>query len=127
MAKDRMRSVDATVHKELSAILTRDIFPLFSNCIITLTGVKTSPDLHQARCFISAMGDSASKYKVMRTLEQKRGEINKTLGRRLRIKFTPQISWRFDSTPEDADNISRLIDSLDIPAESDEDNDESED
>ena len=119
MSKDRMRSVDSTVHKELSAILTREIFPLFDSCIITLTGVKTSPDLHYAQCYISAMGDQTSKNRVMRTLEQRRGEINKMLGRRLRIKYTPEISWRFDSTPEQADHITRLIDSLDIPSDED--------
>ena len=42
MAKNRMRLVDSTVKKELGAILSREVFPYFTNCLITVTDVKTA-------------------------------------------------------------------------------------
>ena len=64
MAKDRMKSVDATVKRELANLVAKDVAPGF-NCLITLTGVKTSPDLRHCQVFISVMGTESQKKEVM--------------------------------------------------------------
>ena len=42
-------------------------------------------------------------------------EYHAYLGSRIRMKYTPTISWRLDDTPEQADRISKIIDNLNIP------------
>ena len=68
MSKDRMRSVDATVKKELANKFSKDLFPSFS-CLITLADVKTTPDLKHCKVFVSILGSSKQKHEVMDFLE----------------------------------------------------------
>ena len=124
MAKDRMRSVDATVKKELSTLFSKDVFPAFSTCLITLTDVKTTPDLRQCNVYVRIMGSPSDKQKVMKYLLRKTTDFYAHLGRRLRMKFTPTIQWRFDDTAEKADRIMNLLGDLDIPEQKDEDSQE---
>ena len=120
MAKERMRSVDATVKKEMANIFTKLIFPLFDNCLITITDVRTSPDLRYCQIFVSVMGDKKSKKDVFASLEQHKQECFKLFNKRLRMKLTPMITWRDDDTPEKADQMSQLLDNLEIPEYDDE-------
>ncbi len=124
MAKDRMRSVNATVKKELSTLFTKDVFPAFTNCLITLAEVKTTSDLRQCDVYVSIMGSIGDKQKVMKYLEQHRDEFFAHLGRRLRMKYTPVIRWRFDDTAEKADRLMGILGDLEIPEEKDDDSQE---
>ena len=124
MAKDRMRSVNATVKKELSTLFTKDVFPAFNTCLITLAEVKTTPDLRQCDVYVSIMGSIGDKQKVMKYLERHRDEFFAHLGRRLRMKYTPVIRWRFDDTAEKADRLMGILGELHIPEEKDDDSQE---
>ena len=117
MAKDRMRSVNATVKKELSTLFVKDVFPTFTNCLITLAEVKTTSDLRQCNVYVSIMGNIGDKQKVMRYLESHKDEFFAHLGRRLRMKYTPVIHWCFDDTAEKADRLMNILGDLDIPQE----------
>ena len=123
MAKERMRSVDATIKREMGTIFTREIFPLFPNCLITITDVKTSPDLRYCAIYISILGDKTGGVEVFKTLERRKQEFYKLLSSRLRMKFTPALSWRSDDTPEQADYMTQLLNSLDIPEDEEEGDD----
>ena len=114
MSKDRMRSVDATVKKELANKFSKDLFPSFS-CLITLADVKTTPDLKHCKVYVSILGSNKEKHEVINFLERNKMEYYGHLGRRLRMKYTPMINWVFDDTAEKAEKISHLIDNLDIP------------
>ncbi len=116
MAKDRMRSVDATIQKELSAVFIREVFPCFE-CLITVTGVQTSADLRHCNVYVSVMGSQQQKDNVMRFLKDRSEEFFMHLSKRIRMKFTPIIHWHIDDTPEQADRLTSLIDSIDIPSE----------
>jgi ribosome-binding factor A len=114
MAKDRMRSVDSTVKKELANLFSKDVFPNFE-CLITLAAVKTSPDLRHCSVFVSIMGTPKQKGDVRKFLDKKNHEYYGYLGSRLRMKYTPTITWVYDDTAETADRITNLLDNLDIP------------
>ncbi len=116
MAKDRMRSVDATVKKVLANLFSKDVFPNFS-CSITLAAVKTTSDLRHCSVYVSVMGTPKQKREVMKFLADNKSEYYEHLGSRLRMKYTPVINWIFDETAETADKISKIIDELDIPEE----------
>ena len=121
MAKDRMRSVNATVKKELSTLFSKDVFPAFPTCLITLADVKTTSDLRYCDVYVSIMGSIGDKQKVMKYLEQHTDEFFSHLGRRVRMKYTPVIRWRFDDTAEKADRIMGILNDLDIPQEKEDD------
>lgn len=117
MSKDRMRSVDSTVKKELALLFAKDVVPNF-DCLITLTDVKTSADLRHCQVYVSIMGAANQKHKVMKYLENNTQEYYSYLGSRIRMKYTPSLNWNFDDTAEKADKISSLLKNLDIPKDS---------
>jgi ribosome-binding factor A len=76
---------------------------------VTLTGVKMSGDLRQARVFYSVLGDQESKEKSAAALGRARGFVQREIGRRLRLRYTPEITFCFDSSVERGAHIEELI------------------
>jgi ribosome-binding factor A len=76
---------------------------------VTLTGVDMSGDLRQAKVFYSVLGDQDSKEKSAAALGRARGFVQREIGRRLRLRYTPEISFCFDASVERGAHIEELI------------------
>lgn len=111
MAKDRMRSVNATLNKELANLITKEVTP-FVTGLITVTDLKTSADLRHCNVYISILGADDQRDKIMGILESYSHEFQQLISKRMRMKFTPVFHWHYDTTPEDADRITKLIDEV---------------
>lgn len=79
---------------------------------VTVTGAKLSADLKQARIFYSVLGDENSKKKTASALKRASGFIQKEIGRRLKLKYTPQILFQFDGSVEYGAHIEGLIEEI---------------
>ncbi len=83
--------------------------------LITVTRVQAAPDLRTARVFVSALGGSeTSGDKLVAALEAIGGELQREIGRHLRIKRTPRLTFVADELPARAARIDELI--HDMPA-----------
>jgi ribosome-binding factor A len=92
MAPERMRRVDQAVRAVLSDAIAKDLKdPRIG--FVTVTAVKTSPDLRHARVYVSVFGDEPTR-----------------IASELTLKRTPSLEFEYDETVERADRISRLID-----------------
>lgn len=80
--------------------------------LVTVTSVNISPDLRQARIFLSILGSSEEQRESLAGLDSARGFIRSELGKRVRMKFTPQIEFEIDRSIEEGIRISQLIDRL---------------
>ena len=76
---------------------------------VTITGVEVTADLRHARIFFSVVGDRAARDATQRGLDSATGFIQGALGRRLRLRFTPTIEFRFDPSIERGARIERLL------------------
>lgn len=76
---------------------------------ITVTDVEVSRDLRHARVFVSVLGPSEKKNEVLEGLTSASGFVRSELGRRVRIKFIPEVIFELDHTLEEADKVLRLI------------------
>jgi ribosome-binding factor A len=81
---------------------------------VTVTGVQLSPDLRHAKIFISEMGsDSDNKKKeTLEILNRATGWIRRELGRKIRVKFLPEIIFLADTSQDYGEKIDRLIDQI---------------
>jgi ribosome-binding factor A len=79
---------------------------------VTVTGVETSPDLRQARVFISVLGSERKREQSLVGLAAAHGVLQARLASELRMKRTPQLSFEYDPTVERGVRMSRLIDEL---------------
>lgn len=76
---------------------------------ITVTDVEVSRDLRHAKVFVSVLGPSEKKNEVLEGLTSASGFVRSELGRRVRIKFIPEVIFELDHTLEEADKVLRLI------------------
>jgi ribosome-binding factor A len=104
---------------EISAIITREL-PHHRLGFITITDVKVSPDLRYARVFISVLGPAEDRKRTLETLDSEKAFIRQLIGRRFRLRHTPEITFVYDETVENADHMMRLMDEIkkELPEES---------
>jgi ribosome-binding factor A len=115
---DRMTRVNELLKRELGEIFKRRICADF-DCLITLTAVKTSPDLHNAHVYVSVFGTENQRKAVLVTLLKKRKVIQREMSRNIILKYTPVLDFQLDTTLDDADRIDKILDDLNIPADRD--------
>ncbi len=80
--------------------------------ILTVTGVSVSPDLHEARVYVSVFGGARKRRAAMAALDAARGVVQGRLARELSMKRTPQLAFEYDPTAEHGVRIGKLIDDL---------------
>src|ERR1700737_4120371 len=76
--------------------------------MVTVTGVDISPDLHFARVFITGMNEEETK-QIATDLNALQGKIRHFLGQRIRLRFTPELDFRYDETLASAGRIEQLL------------------
>jgi ribosome-binding factor A len=110
MSTDRMRRVNEAVREVLSDSMKLLKDPRVG--FVTVTDVKTSPDLRHARVFVSVLGDAAARAATLDGLASAHGYLQGRIGRELRMKRTPTLDFAYDDTAERADRLGRIIDHL---------------
>lgn len=77
---------------------------------VTITGVKTSPDLRHAQVYVSVLGSATQHESSMEALRAAHGFIQARLSDELRLKRTPQLVFIYDDTTDKAMRISTYMD-----------------
>lgn len=76
---------------------------------ITVTRVELAHDLGHARVHVGVLGSEAERKKSLLALQQASGFVRRELGRRLRIRHTPEIDFRYDKGLDATDRVARLL------------------
>src|SRR5574340_1084469 len=76
---------------------------------VTVTGVKVSDDLRNARVFFVEMGKDTLNPETMAGLESAAGFLKRELGKRLQLRHVPEIIFSFDSSFAYGSRIERLL------------------
>lgn len=79
---------------------------------VTVTAVRTSPDLRQATVFVSVLGSPRRQQRALAGLESARGILQGRVNQELHLKRTPQLAFEYDRTIDRAAKLSKLIDDL---------------
>src|ERR671931_795632 len=107
---DRMRRVNESVRHVLSETLPELKDPRIG--FVTVTGVKTSPDLRHARVFVSVLGSVQKREQSLEGLAAAHGVLQARVARELRLKRTPQLAFEYDPSVERGVRMTQLIDEL---------------
>ena len=103
-----MRRVDETVRAVLSeAIATQIKDPRVG--FVTVTAVKTSPDLRHANVYVSVLGDEATRADSMLGLRSATGFLQRHLARELTLKHTPTLTLAYDESIDRGMRINELL------------------
>ncbi len=105
----RAERVRDQMKEEIADILMRKIKdPRIG--FVTVTDVEIADDLRNAKVFVSVYG--GDKAKTLEGLESAAAFIRSELGRRMRMKFVPELLFRFDNTVEQGAHIMELLRTL---------------
>ena len=111
MTARRQRQVAELLHKEISLLIQRQARdPRLDS--VTITGVDVTPDLQDARVYVSVLGDRHDVQQAMAGLESAAGFLRRQLGDSLSLRVTPTLTFRLDNSFEQGSRIDQLLDTL---------------
>ena len=106
MAK-RIERVNQLIKKELSRIILREIdFPC--NILVTLTRVDTSPNLIEAKVFLSTFPENNAQ-ETMEILNKNIYAIQQSLNKRLIMRPMPKIMFREEKEVREAGRVEEIL------------------
>ena len=102
----RAERVSDQMKQEIADILMRKIKdPRIG--FVTVTDVEVADDLRNAKVFVSVYG--ADKASTLKGLDSASPFIRSELGRRMRMKFVPELLFRYDESVERGAHIMELL------------------
>jgi ribosome-binding factor A len=104
-----MRRVDEAVRAVLSDAIAKDLRDPRVG-FITVTGVKTSPDLRHARVYVSVLGDEPTRAASLEGLRSAHGFLQGAIASQLTLKHTPTLSFHYDESVDRGMRITELLD-----------------
>jgi len=110
----RRERVAEQIHHELSDILQNEVYDPRKGWL-TVMRVEMSPDLGYAKAFVSIYGDETVKRETLRVLENAGRFIRAEIGRRIRLRQTPEIRFELDESIEYSQRIHDILKQTPIP------------
>lgn len=105
----RVERLNHVIRGEITELLQREVKDPRLGVLVTVTQVSLSPDLRHARVFISVMGTDEQKTGAMAALQVATGFVRRELSQRLSLRHSPELSFCYDDTMEEAGKVLQLI------------------
>jgi ribosome-binding factor A len=108
MSISRPIRVGDQIREEIAQMLAREVHDPGIG-FLTITRVKVTADLQQARVYYTTMGDEKARRESARALERAAPFLRRQLGRRLRLRRAPELQFFFDQSIEQHARIEQLL------------------
>ena len=125
MIPSRVNRVSETLKEVLSEIIQRDLKDPHVG-FATVTGVKMTPDLKQARVWVSVMGDAEEEKATIAALNHAKGFIKGEVAKRVRLRYMPELTFVPDETVSTSMRIEGILKEI-LPAKDEEEREGEED
>ncbi|NLK00263.1 MAG: 30S ribosome-binding factor RbfA [Clostridia bacterium] len=108
MTSFRASRVGEQIKKEVSQIILEEIKdPRLG--FVTITAVDVTNDLRHAKIFVSIFGDEKEVSETHEVLNNAKGFFRSEIGKRIRTRFAPELSFVLDRSLERGERISELL------------------
>ena len=105
---DRSRSLGELLKRELSRIIQREVSDKHIG-MVTVTTVKASPDLRNAKIYVTFINETQSTAACVETLNQLVPFIRTHLAHDVNLRVTPQLKFYFDETLSRANRVLDMM------------------
>ena len=110
-SKIRLQRIADRIREEISEMLVMEIAdPRLRG--VTITEVTVDRELAYANIYVSSVDGSDHADEILDAFEHAKGFIRSQLAGRIDLRTHPSLRFHWDSTPERADKIDRIINSL---------------
>ncbi len=104
-----MRQVNELLRHTVSELINREIeLPLDS--FVTITRVETTRDLKHATIYVTVIPDG-KRVSTMKQLQGQKRRVQRELGKRIEMKYTPKLRFKFDQQQIKAQGVYDALDS----------------
>jgi ribosome-binding factor A len=104
----RKHRVAEAIKKELSQIFQQELKdPRIG--FVTVTAVEMSGDLQQAQVYLTVLGNDEAKEETLTALSKAKGFIRSEIGRRIQLRHTPELIFKFDESIDYGYRIEKLL------------------
>ena len=107
----RATRVADLLKEEISGMLCKEVKDPHIG-FITITDVEVSKDLKHAQIFYTILGDEQQAEESANALNRVSSFIKKQLGKRLRMRYIPEIIFKYDHSLAYGTKIDHILDSL---------------
>ena len=110
----RQLRVGEQIREELAELIARQVHDPGIG-FLTLTHVKLTPDLQQARVYYTTIGDDKARRETAKALQRATPFLRRMIGQRVRLRRVPELQFFFDESVEKQDRIEQIL--LDLERE----------
>ncbi len=83
---------------------------------VTVTHVEVSPDMRQAKVYVSVMGSEQAQQLCLHGLQSAAGYLQQKIAKRIDTRYTPRITFELDMGVKKSIAIAKLLDDV-LPPE----------
>jgi ribosome-binding factor A len=117
MESKRQQKFARLLQKELAEVFQRDVSHLFNGAYLSITTVRTSPDLGVAKIYLSMLL-AKNPQEILATVRENTKAVRHALAQRIKkqVRVIPELIFFLDDSAEYAAKMDKIISNLDIPA-----------
>ena len=109
VAGHRHERIAEEIHHEVSAMLVGELKDPRLDVLVSVTEVRVSPDLRQARIYVNVPGDPAEQAAAMKGLRTASGFIRHELVERIQLRRAPELFFVLDRSEQYGERIEELL------------------
>ena len=108
MGQQRIEKLQEFIQQELSKLILNGLKdPRIG--FVTVTAVEMTGDLRSAKVYVSLMGSDEQKKNSWEGLQNSLGFMRTEVGKRLGIRYTPELSLHMDNSLDNSEHINKLL------------------
>lgn len=111
MPSQRPTRLGEVIKTEVSQIFHREMKDPRMG-FVSVTDVEVTQDLSAVRIFVSVLGDEAAGKDTMKALDSATGFVRSELGKRIRLRHVPELSFKLDTSIERGSRISKILNDI---------------
>ncbi|HBM75807.1 MAG TPA: 30S ribosome-binding factor RbfA [Clostridiaceae bacterium] len=112
MSFERADRIAEELKREISDLIRNEIRDPRIAEFTSITSVEVTRDLRYAKVFVSVLGDDKQKDDTLSGLKSAAGFVRREIGKRVKLRYTPEILFEIDKSIEHGIYISKLIDKV---------------
>ena len=105
---ERTDRIASEIMREAERIIREDVSDPRTQCMFSITHVDVTRDLRYAKVYVSIYEED-KREPMMKALKSAAGFIRHNLGRRVQLRYTPELLFELDTTIEYGVHIASLI------------------